>query len=82
MPIGLPDSKDVGFYYALAQCGMEMVVPIGIGLALDYYLNWNPWGVVGGAVLGLVVGLTHLIVMVNQHDKAEANQPKPPREQP
>jgi F0F1-type ATP synthase assembly protein I len=62
------NSREVGYYFALAQTGLEIVAPIGIGLALDHYLGWSPWGVIGGTILGFVGGLVHLIVMVNRHD--------------
>jgi F0F1-type ATP synthase assembly protein I len=63
-----PDSREQGFYFALAQVGMEMVAPIGIGVALDHYLGWRPWGAIGGALFGFVGGLAHLIALVHQHD--------------
>ncbi len=53
-----------------------MVAPIGIGIALDYYLGWTPWATVGGAVFGFVGGLLHLVVMVNRHDAEEAQRKK------
>ena len=76
--LGMPDPKDVGYYYTLSQVGIEMVVPIGIGAGLDYYLGWSPWGAIVGAVLGLVGGFAHLIFLLNRHDNAEL--PKPPRD--
>jgi F0F1-type ATP synthase assembly protein I len=51
-----------------------MVAPIGIGVALDYYLGWTPWGIIAGAIFGFVGGLTHLIVMVNRHDAESAKR--------
>jgi F0F1-type ATP synthase assembly protein I len=71
-----PDRGEVSFYFALAQVGMEMVAPIGIGVGLDHYLGWRPWGTIGGAVFGFVGGLTHLIVMVNQHDATQNKRKK------
>jgi F0F1-type ATP synthase assembly protein I len=58
--------KDLGRYLALGQVGLEMVVPIGVGLALDYYLGWSPWGVVVGTVVGFTGGLYHLIQQANK----------------
>ena len=58
-----------------------MVVPIGLGAWLDSAFGWSPWGVVVGAVLGLVVGFTHLLVMLNKRSKAESenrSEQKPP----
>lgn len=74
MPMGPLNPKEFGHHLAIAQIGMEMVVPIGIGLALDYYLGWGPWATVGGALFGLVGGLLHLITLVNRQ---EANSSKP-----
>ncbi len=65
-----PRARELAFYFSLAQVGLEMVVPIGIGVALDSYLNWAPWAVVTGAVLGLLVGLTHLVALVNQQNRS------------
>jgi len=67
----LPDGKDLGRYLALGQVGFEMVVPIGIGMALDYYLGWQPWGAVAGTVLGFSGGLLHLILVVRKLDKQD-----------
>ena len=71
---GPSDSKEMGFYIALGQVGMEMVVPIVVGLVLDYYLNWSPWGVIVGAVLGFFGGLAHLIHLLNQHEDGSASK--------
>jgi F0F1-type ATP synthase assembly protein I len=69
-----PSRGEQGFYFALAQVGMEMVVPIGIGVALDHYMGWRPWGIIGGALFGFVGGLAHLIALVNQHDTGRDEQ--------
>ena len=74
MPDGPPDSKELGYYVALGQVGVEMVVPIVLGLALDRYLGWTPWGAVGGAVFGLVLGLVHLVTLVNRHDRERTSK--------
>jgi F0F1-type ATP synthase assembly protein I len=66
------DRKDFGRYLALGQVGMEMVVPIALGLAADRYFGWAPWGLIAGAVLGLGGGLAHL---VHQANKMNANNP-------
>jgi F0F1-type ATP synthase assembly protein I len=71
MQIGPTGSRELGRYFALSQIGMEMVAPIGLGLALDYWLGWSPWGAVIGAVLGFVGGLAHLIILVNRPKEKE-----------
>jgi F0F1-type ATP synthase assembly protein I len=77
---GAGDPKELGFYFALAQVGMEMVLPLGVGVALDNYFAWSPWGLLIGAVVGFVGGLTHLVMLVNRHDAQ--NRPNPPRDTP
>ena len=62
------NQKDFQRYMAMSQAGMEMVVPIGIGVAVDWYFNCGPWGAVIGVVLGLGGGLTHLIFMAQKSD--------------
>jgi F0F1-type ATP synthase assembly protein I len=66
MPEGQPDLKQLHKLAVLSQIGLEMAAPIGLGVALDYYLGWAPWASICGAVLGLVGGMTHLIAIVNQ----------------
>jgi F0F1-type ATP synthase assembly protein I len=71
-----PDRQETNFYFALAQVGLEMVAPIGLGVALDHYAGWRPWGTIGGAVIGFVGSLTHLISLVNAHDRTRNSGPK------
>ena len=58
--------KDLGKALALSQIGLEMVVPIGLGFALDSYMDWLPWATVVGAVLGLILGLAHLVQLTKK----------------
>lgn len=66
-----PDPRQLGRYFVLAQVGIEMVVPIGIGWFVDDWLGWTPWATVVGAVLGMVGGITHLVLVLNQMDDRE-----------
>ena len=66
---GAPDPKEVGRAYAMAQVGMEMVVPIGLGVALDHWLGWTPWATIAGAVFGFVGGLVHLVSKLNKDNE-------------
>src|SRR5690242_569580 len=70
MPEGPPeDPRELGYYLSLAQVGMEMVAPIGLGAILDRYVwDWGPWGLIGGTVLGFVGGLAHLVTLANRQD--------------
>jgi F0F1-type ATP synthase assembly protein I len=71
------DPSAVGTYFAMSQVGFEIVGSIGLGLLLDYYLNWQPWGIIGGTVLGFVGGIYHLIVLASKANKQEARGKKP-----
>jgi Putative F0F1-ATPase subunit Ca2+/Mg2+ transporter len=75
MPGGPPDRKEMGYYLALAQVGVEMVAPIGLGLALDLWLGWLPVATFIGLVVGFGGGLYHLVTMVRQHDAEERRGP-------
>ena len=66
MPRGRLSLDDLAQYAALAQIGLEMVAPIALGAALDYWLGWMPWATVCGAVLGLVGGMAHLVAILNR----------------
>ena len=71
----LPDPQEMGRYFALAQVGLEMVVPILGGLAIEYYVGGRPWGVIAGAALGLIGGFTHLIVLLNRQSDSGSSKP-------
>jgi F0F1-type ATP synthase assembly protein I len=45
---------------SIAGVGTEMAAPIGLGIFLDFYFGWKPWATISGALLGLVLGITHL----------------------
>jgi hypothetical protein len=72
---GAPDPKNVGRAYAMAQVGIEMVAPIGLGVALDCWLGWTPWATVAGAVFGFVGGLVHLVSMMNKENRNGPTKP-------
>jgi F0F1-type ATP synthase assembly protein I len=75
MPLGLPNSREMGRYFALAQVGLEMVVPIVLGVVADSYLGWTPWGVVLGVVVGFVGGLAHLLSMLKRFENERSEKP-------
>ena len=65
--MGTPDpaKRHLGPGAAMAQVGFEMAAPIGLGVVLDRWLEWTPWLTIVGAVIGLVGGIFHLVVMAN-----------------
>jgi len=69
------DPKQTGRYFAIAQVGTEMVMPVAAGAVLDYYMHWTPWGMIVGVVLGFVFGIFHLIVLSNRNDDADNKPP-------
>src|SRR5207244_8309353 len=72
------DRKEMARYFAISQVGLEMVVPPALGVYLDYLFGCSPWGVVGGATLGLVGGLAHLIHLANQSDQPPSKSDEQP----
>jgi F0F1-type ATP synthase assembly protein I len=71
MAWSLGDSKEVRFYLSLAQVGTEFVAPLVIGVMLDRYLGWSPWGVVIGGLLGFVGGMVHLLTLAGRQPPEE-----------
>jgi F0F1-type ATP synthase assembly protein I len=71
------NAREFGPYLALAQCGIEMVIPLAFGAWIDYLMGWTPWAAVTGAVLGFVGGMTHLISMANKIDEASKKKKGP-----
>jgi ATP synthase protein I len=63
-----PDRRQLGTYYAIAQVGIEMVVPIGLGWWADQQLGSAPWLLVVGVVLGFVLGIWHLVVLTRNNE--------------
>ncbi|HWY86304.1 MAG TPA: AtpZ/AtpI family protein [Gemmataceae bacterium] len=72
MPPQEPNRHQLGTYFALAQVGLEMVIPIGLGWWVDERMGSGPWLLVLGVVLGFVLGIVHLVVFARRDD------PKPP----
>ncbi len=71
MPEQRPSPRELGLYFALAQVGVEMVVPIAVGIWLNVGLEWAPWAALVGAALGLAGGLTHLVLLLKSAEKED-----------
>lgn len=74
MPESPLNPREYGRYVTIAQVGMEMAACIGVGLLLDRWLDWTPWGIVGGAVFGLIAGLAHLASLANRGGNGDSPQ--------
>jgi F0F1-type ATP synthase assembly protein I len=77
---GGTDRKQLARGLALSQVGFEMAAPALLGLGLDYWFGWAPWGVITGAVIGLVGGMAHLIRLARPSEQEPPQQP--PRDGP
>lgn len=77
-----PEERDLAFYFALAQVGMEMVVPVALGGWLDARLGWSPWLLIVGAVSGFAGGLWHLLRLLKAHERRAIRQEKHQDRQP
>jgi hypothetical protein len=69
MPTNPESPRQLAHYFALSQVGLEMAGAIGVGYLIDGWLDIFPWLTIGGAVLGLVGGLVHLVVLSNKQPK-------------
>jgi F0F1-type ATP synthase assembly protein I len=67
--------RELGFYVALSQVGLEMAVPPAVGLWLDKQLGWAPWGVIGGGLVGFMVGMVHLWQLLRQPPADQGSGP-------
>lgn len=69
------NSRELGLLFAIAQVGVEMVIPVAVGMYLDRTFGWQPWGVAVGAVLGLAGGLAHLTLLTNRRENRNSSDP-------
>ena len=67
-------ARELGYYFAMSQVGLEMVAPLCLGLWLDYQFDWSPWATIIGAVLGFVGGPIHLIVMAQRIEREQSKK--------
>jgi len=65
------DSRSQGLYWASRgmSVGMEFALPALGGYWLDGRWPFRPVGVIAGAVLGFVIGLTHLLRIAAEGDR-------------
>ena len=73
---GTPGPRELAKYYSLAQVGLEMVAPIALGVWLDTRYDLMPWLTVTGAVVGLVGGVFHLLLLLKRFEADGSSQPK------
>ncbi|MBI3822581.1 MAG: AtpZ/AtpI family protein [Planctomycetes bacterium] len=73
-----PTPRELGYYAALAQVGMEMVLPAVAGFYLDDWLGTSPWIMVALAVFGFAGSLIHLFSILRQKARDESSDTKPP----
>ena len=52
-----PTPREMGYFAALAQTGLEMVLPAVVGYFVDEWIGTRPWITVIAAVLGFSAGL-------------------------
>lgn len=53
----------------ISQIGIEMAVPVGIGIGVDFWLKSMPWFTIIGAILGPTLGFLHLLALINPPSK-------------
>jgi len=75
MPDDPSRSRQMGYLIALGQVGMEMVVPIAMGVGLDVWLKTIPLFIVIGVLIGLVGGMAHMLAILKRMDQSKSNKP-------
>ncbi|MEI7683851.1 MAG: AtpZ/AtpI family protein [Planctomycetota bacterium] len=74
MPNNARDSR-LALAAELSQVGLEMAAPIGLGALIDYWGGWTfPVAAIVGAVIGLVGGIFHLVVLANREAKLDDDE--------
>jgi ATP synthase protein I len=73
-----PTPREMGHYVALAQIGMEMVLPAVLGVYLDQWFETIPWITIALGVLGFAIGLYHLVTILNRQDGDRSSDRKTP----
>ncbi len=58
----------------ISQIGMEMAVPVGLGIGVDYWLKTLPWFTIVGAILGPTLGFIHLLSLIRPEKNDEAGE--------
>ena len=71
-----PDQRSplsVGIDWAgrIAALGFEFALPPISGSFVDRWLGSNPWGILGGMVVGFVVGMMHLLRIARDSSKSD-----------
>lgn len=62
-------SDELKYYYMLAATGVEMVIPLVLGLLLDRWWNCFPWLTITGAVIGPLGAVFHMLRLVRQFER-------------
>lgn len=73
-----PKARTAAYLMALSQVGLEMVVPIALGVGLDRWLGTVPWLMVAGVFLGLFGGLIHTMAILRRMDRRDSSPPQKP----
>jgi ATP synthase protein I len=55
--------------------GLEFALPALLGVWLDRYWSLAPLGVIGGAVLGFIGGMAHLLQMSREGSNSDRKRP-------
>jgi F0F1-type ATP synthase assembly protein I len=76
--MGEPTPRELGYYAALAQIGVEMVLPAILGHYLDDWLGTTPWIMVAAAIFGFAASLIHLFAILRKKQRDESAEKKPP----
>ena len=55
----------------ITTISFEMIIPAGIGYWLDQRWGTKPWLLIVGAILGMAVGMKHLLDVAQAENKSK-----------
>lgn len=61
----------------ITSISMEMVLPAGLGYWVDSRWGTSPWLLITGAILGLILAMTHLMQLAKRQNRRRSGQSGP-----
>ena len=69
-------------YSQIYQLVSEFVIPIGLGIAVDWQFGTKPWGTIVGTVCGVLLGslrIRLILKKLEQQDRMKADSTRNPK---
>ncbi|MDO4558381.1 MAG: AtpZ/AtpI family protein [Planctomycetia bacterium] len=73
---GVPMAGAMRWVHRVTGLGSEIIVPTLIGWYVDERFHTRPWGIVGGAMLGIWLAGISLIALIRDLEREMAENPR------